>query len=258
MTGPFDYSTKTVFVSGGTSGINLAIAKAFAAAGARVGVMSRNPERVAAAAASLSAIGPQARGYTADVRNFEAVTAAIDAFALEVSRIDVLVSGAAGNFLALARDLSPNGFKAVVDIDLLGTFQVMKAAYRHLAKPGASVINISAPQAYIPFEMQVHACAAKAGVDQVTRVLAKEWGPEGVRVNSISPGPIAGTEGLDRLAQSSQADIAGHIPLRRCGTVDDIARAALFLASDMASYVTGAVLPVDGGWGLSASGGQAG
>ena len=253
----YDFRDQAVFVAGGTSGINLGIAKRFAEAGAVVGVLSRTPEKVEAAVETLSAIGPNAHGWVCDVRDAEGVATAIRAFANQAGTISTLVSGAAGNFMAAAEDLSPNGFKSVVDIDLLGTFHVMRAAFPHLARPGATIINLSAPQAYIPFEGQVHACAANAGVDQVTRVLAKEWGPKGVRVNSISPGPIAGTEGLERLSETDEDVVTSLVPLRRYGRIDDIADMALFLASPQASYITGAVIPVDGGWGLSILGGQA-
>ncbi len=247
MTATFDFTGRTVFVAGGTSGINLGIAEAFAAAGARVGVGSRSREKVDAATARL---GRDALGYTFDVRDPAAVAAALDAFAAAAGPIDVLVSGAAGNFPALARDLSPNGFKAVVDIDLLGTFHVMKAAYPHMRRPGGSLINVSAPQAAQPMAMQAHVCAAKAGVDMVTRCLAIEWGPEGLRVNGVIPGPIDGTEGMARLAptDAARAAIAKGVPLRRLGSPDDVARACLFLASDAAAYVSGAILPADGGW----------
>ena len=173
----FDYTGRNVFVAGGTSGINLGIAKAFAAAGARVGVGSRSREKVDAAVAALSAPAP-ARGYAFDVRDHAAVAAALAAFTGAAGPIDVLVSGAAGNFPALARDLSPNGFKAVVDIDLLGTFHVMKAAYPLLRRPGGSVINVSAPQAHVAMTHQAHVCAAKAGVD-MQPILRRRIGPRG-------------------------------------------------------------------------------
>jgi NAD(P)-dependent dehydrogenase (short-subunit alcohol dehydrogenase family) len=245
----FDYTGRNVFVAGGTSGINLGIAKAFAAAGARVGVGSRSQEKVDAAVAELAGAEP-ARGYVFDVRDPAAVTAALDAFAADAGPIDVLVSGAAGNFPALARDISPNGFKAVVDIDLLGTFHVMKAAYPHTRKPGGSLINISAPQAQVAMSHQVHVCAAKAGVDMVTRCLAIEWGPEGLRVNAVIPGPIEGTEGMERLAPTPEARerTAASVPLRRMGAPADVADVCLFLGSDAARYVSGAILPADGGW----------
>jgi NAD(P)-dependent dehydrogenase (short-subunit alcohol dehydrogenase family) len=146
--------------------------------------------------------------------------------------------------------LSPNGFKTVVDIDLLGTFNVARAAYGDLTRPEASVINISAPQAVIPMAYQVHACAAKAGVDMITKTLAIEWGPVGIRVNFVMPGPVEGTEGIARLAPTQEArqQVIDSLPLRRMATPADIAGACLYLASDAARYVSGAILPVDGGW----------
>lgn len=249
MKATFDYSGAAVFVAGGTSGINLGIAQAFAAAGARLGVGSRRQEKVDAATAIL---GAGALGYAFDVRDPDATAAAIAAFAAEAGPIDVLVSGAAGNFPAAARDLSPNGFRSVVDIDLMGTFHVMRAAYPHMRRPGGSLINISAPQAFVPMAMQVHVCAAKAGVDMVTRCLAIEWAPEGLRVNGVVPGPIAGTEGMARLAptQEIQARLARNVPAGRLGTPDDVAQACLWLGSASAAYVNGAILPADGGWSL--------
>lgn len=248
-----DYSDKHVFVAGGTSGINLGIALGFARAGAKVVVLSRSQEKVDAAVTALTEAGAaDATGFAADVRDYEAVEQALDASAARFGTIDVLVSGAAGNFPALAKDLSPNGFKSVVDIDLLGTFHVLRAAHKHLTRPGACVINISAPQAQNAMVVQAHVCAAKAGVDMLTRVLAMEWGPEGIRINSIIPGPIDDTEGMRRLAPTDalRTTVRRTVPLGRLGHVDDIANAALLLASPLASYVTGAVIPVDGGWSL--------
>lgn len=251
MTTPqFDFTGKNVFVFGGTSGINLGIANAFARNGARLGVASRAQDKVDAAVAQLHTEDNRALGFSLDVRDHEAVSTAVEQFRAERGTIDVLVSGAAGNFPAAAAALSPNGFKSVVDIDLMGTFHVMRAAHGALTKPGASIINITAPQAWIAMPLQVHVCAAKAGVDQITRTLAMEWGREGVRVNSVSPGPIEGTEGMERLAPTPEAKerSAKAVPLGRLGTVDDIADVCLFLASDAARYVSGTVLPVDGGW----------
>jgi NAD(P)-dependent dehydrogenase (short-subunit alcohol dehydrogenase family) len=152
--------------------------------------------------------------------------------------------------------MSPNAFKSVVDIDLLGTFNLLRHAHRYLAKPGACVINISAPQALVAMELQAHVCAAKAGVDMLTRVLALEWGPQGIRVNSIMPGPIEGTEGMKRLAPTPQIHelVRESIPLKRLGTPRDIANCALFLASPLGGYVNGAVIPVDGGQVLNGAG----
>ena len=249
MTMPtFDFTGKNVFVFGGTSGINLGIAHAFARNGARLSVASRNPEKVAAAREALSHTHP-ALGFALDVRDFDAVKAAVAAHVEDRGLIDVVVSGAAGNFVAPATGISSNGFRTVTDIDTLGTFHVMRACYDGLNKPGACLINISAAQAWIGTALQVHVCAAKAGVDMITRVLALEWGREGIRVNSVAPGPIAGTEGMERLAPTPEAKAlaASAVPLGRMGTTDEIGQVCMFLASDAGRYISGVVLPVDGG-----------
>lgn len=250
MTATFDFSGKEVFVFGGTSGINLGIARCFASSGANVAVASRSQEKVDAAVAELKELGSDARGFALDVRDADAVASALKDNGAE---LDVLISGAAGNFPAFAKDLSPNGFKSVVDIDLLGTFHVVKAGLPHLRKPGASVINISAPQAFLAMPMQSHVCAAKAGVDMLTRTLALEWGPMGIRVNSIAPGPIADTEGMRRLAPTEKIleMTKRSVPVQRLGTTTDIGTAAMFLSSDAGAYVSGVVLPVDGGWSVA-------
>jgi NAD(P)-dependent dehydrogenase (short-subunit alcohol dehydrogenase family) len=250
MKAAFDYSGCNVFVVGGTSGINLGIAEAFARAGARLGVASRRQEKVDGAVDRLGSTAGPALGYAFDVREAPAVADAIARFAEAVGPIDVLVSGAAGNFPAPFSKISPNGFKSVVDIDLLGTYNVMKAAVPHLRKPGGSIINISAPQAVVPMAYQAHVCAAKAGVDMVTRSLAIELGPEGIRINSVIPGPIDGTEGMARLAPNKEArdKVIRGVPLRRMGTPEDVAKVCLFLGSEAAAYVTGTVMTADGGW----------
>ena len=256
MSTKLTFSGKVAVVVGGTSGINRGIAERFAEHGAKVAVASRKREKVDDTVAALQAYGVEAMGFSADVREPEAIEAGIQSVHERFGDFDVVVSGAAGNFPALANRLSWNGFKAVVDIDLRGTFHVMQAVFPRLRKPGASVINISAPQAFLPMKAQVHVCAAKAGVDMITRTLALEWGPSGIRVNSIVPGPIAGTEGMDRLAPTEQArqHVEASVPLGRFGTVTDIGNACLFLASDLGSFVNGAVLPVDGGWSLAGCG----
>jgi len=236
---------KTAFVAGGTSGINLGIATRFAELGARVAVAGRDPAKAQAAA---ERIGHGAIGLSADVRDYGAIRAALEATATAFGPLDIVVSGAAGNFVAPALGMSPNGFRTVVDIDLNGTFNVFRGCYDLLAPEGASLIAISAGQAVNPIPMQVHVCAAKAGINQAVRVLAMEWGPN-VRVNAISPGPIGGTEGMSRLAPDAPAD-GGHqerIPLKRWGRIEEVAECAVFLCSSAASYVTGTVLDCDGG-----------
>ena len=204
MSNPLDFTGKTVFVAGGTSGINLGVAKGFAAAGARLAVLSRSQEKVEEAVALLSVNGNKAIGFAADVREYSAVEEALKKTHEAFGTIDVLVSGAAGNFPAPAMGMSAKGFRTVIEIDLLGTFHVLRAAFPFLRSPGGSIINISAPQAYVPMEFQMHVCAAKAGVDMITRVASLEWGGAGIRVNSVAPGPIDDTEGMRRLAPTEE------------------------------------------------------
>ena len=244
-----EFKDKTVFVAGGSSGINFAIADAFAAKGAKVAIASRSAERVEAAVDELKKHGGDVAGFAADVRDPAAIEDALRGVHARFGDIDVLISGAAGNFIAPALGMSPNGFRTVVEIDLLGTFNVLRQAHQFLRRPGASVINISAPQAYNPTMFQAHVCAAKAGVDMLTRVLAMEWGGDGIRVNSIVPGPIGDTEGIRRLAptEETRRAMVATIPLGRFGTTQEIADMALVLSSSLGSFVTGAVIPVDGG-----------
>lgn len=250
---------KVAFIAGGTSGINLGIAQHFGQAGAKVAVISRSAEKVAAAVDAIRSSGATATGMAADVRDFGAIEAALEATAEAYGAIDIVVSGAAGNFIAPALGLSANAFKTVVDIDLLGTFNVLRASFQHLRKPGASLIAITAPQGAAPALFQAHACAAKAGVNMLIRCLAMEWGPAGVRVNAISPGPIADTEGMARLAPdpAAEAAIKSRLALRSYGSKRDIADAALFLASENARYITGTILDCDGGLLLGDASGDA-
>ncbi|MGE4240458.1 SDR family oxidoreductase [Ramlibacter sp.] len=250
---PFDFRGRHLFVAGGSSGINFGVAEGFARAGANVSLMSRSLDRITAAASRLVALGADAIGLAGDVRDPAAVQKALDAAVERFGPIDVLLNGAAGNFLAKINDMSPNAFKSVVDIDLLGSFNVARLAYGHLRKPGASIIHISTTQAFTPTPYQAHVCAAKAAVDMLSRVMAAEWGADGIRVNSIMPGPIADTEGLNRLVPTPQGRdaMAQRVPLKRLGRTSDIAHAAMFLASEWGDFITGAVIPVDGGLGLT-------
>ena len=257
MNTAFDFSNKTAVVVGGTSGINRGVAELFAQHGARVAVASRSQDKVDDTVAALQQHGAQAMGFSADVRDPDAIASGLAQIHQAFGDFHVVVSGAAGNFPALAMSMSANAFRSVIEIDLLGTFHVMQAIYPYLLKPGASVINISAPQAVIPMQAQSHVCSAKAGVDMITRCLTLEWGAEGIRINAIVPGPIDNTEGMDRLAPNEQARqaVVNSVPLRRMGTAQDIGNACLFLSSDMGSYISGAVLPVDGGWVQNSAGG---
>ena len=240
---------KTAFVAGASSGINLEIARQFAEQGAKLAILSRSPEKIAAAAKMISDGGHEVIGIACDVRDYAGLEAAYAQTVAAFGKIDIVLSGAAGNFLAPALGMSANAFKTVIDIDLLGTFNVFRASFEHLNKPGASLITITAGQAVRPVMFQIHACAAKAGVNMVTKCLAMEWGPAGIRVNAISPGPIADTEGMARLAPDPkmEARTKGRIALRDYGTKGDIAEMALFLASEKARYITGSIFNVDGG-----------
>jgi NAD(P)-dependent dehydrogenase (short-subunit alcohol dehydrogenase family) len=244
---------KTALITGGGSGINLAIAQRFAECGASVALIGRTKEKLDSAAEGITKAGGTASGHSADVRDYDALAAAIESARDTHGEIDLVVCGAAGNFPAPALGMSANGFKAVVDIDLLGTFNTCRAVFEHLRRPGASIINISATQAFTPMPMQAHVCAAKAGVDMLTKCLAIEWGSEGVRVNSIAPGAVDDTEGMRRLAPTPEMrkQLTQAIPLKRFASKDEIADLAVFLSSDAAKFITGAVVVCDGGQSLA-------
>ncbi|HEX7856336.1 MAG TPA: SDR family oxidoreductase [Sphingobium sp.] len=248
----------TAFISGGTSGINLGIANEIAVRGGRILVFGRDGAKAHAAAEQLRVhADAEIMAGSADVRDPAAVRSLVGLAAQKLGAPNLIVAGAAGNFMAPAVNISPNGFKSVVDIDLLGTYNVFKAGFEVIERPG-SMIAITAPQAVMPMPQQVHVCAAKAGVNMVVKVLAMEWGQLGIRVNAISPGPIIGTEGVDRMApgDADKAAWVEQIALRRFGTAKDIARAVLFLSSVDGAYITGTVLDCDGGMKLGNSGGD--
>jgi peroxisomal 2,4-dienoyl-CoA reductase len=241
-------SGKTALVTGGGTGICRGIALAFARHGCDVAITSRRREHFEPTVRELEACGAKALGFASDVREPDAIAEVIDRAAGALGRLDILVNGAAGNFLCDASTLSPNGFGAVVDIDLKGTFHACRAAYPYLARSGGVILNISATLHYGGTPQQVHVAAAKAGVDALTRTLAVEWGPKGIRTVGIAPGAIEGTEGVDRLLAGERRDRTARLnSLGRLGAIDDIAHAALFLCSGLASYVNGETLVVDGG-----------
>jgi NAD(P)-dependent dehydrogenase (short-subunit alcohol dehydrogenase family) len=245
------------FVTGGGSGVNLGIARSLAAVGADVALCGRTAERLEAAAEEVAALGARVSTSVADVRDPDALARAVAATRDRLGPISVLVCGAAGNFPCLAEELSPNGFKAVVDIDLLGSFNACRAALPQLQETRGSILFVTAGQGLVPYAAQAHVGAAKAGVDHLMRVLALEWGRFGIRCNSVVPGPVDGTEGMRRLVPDDgtlRSRLEGAIPLGRFGTVDDVGAAAVFLASPLASFITGAMLVVDGGQNLPGSG----
>ncbi len=247
---------KNAFIAGGTSGINLAIAETLSAQGANVAVLGRKPDKAEAAAEAVTAAGGKGMAVTADVRDFDALEAAMKEAHKAFGDFDFLLAGAAGNFPQAALGMSANGFKAVVDIDLLGTFNTFRAGNQFLRKPGASLLAISATQSEIPTALQVHVCAAKAGIDMVVKTLAIEWGGMGVRVNAIAPGPVDDTEGMSRLTPTPdmKKKLEKTIPMGRYSTKEEIANLALFLALPVSANITGAVIVCDGGQSLIGSG----
>jgi len=235
--------------------------------------MSRKAEKLIAVAAELDAVSQTGTclAIPGDVRDFDSCANVVRQVIERFGKVDILVNGAAGNFLASAEKLSTNGFRTVMEIDTLGTFNMSKAVFIHSmkAKRSGCIINISAELHWNGSALQAHSSAAKAGVDALTKVLAVEWGPYNIRVNGIVPGAIKGTEGFERLgnlslmnnkeatnqaaASKSSSSIASNglaampIPMQRLGEVQDIGNAALYLAGPAADYVTGWNMVVDGG-----------
>ena len=260
---------RVALVTGGGTGITGGVARALAEAGANVALVSRRMEHLEPAARAINearargtsptvregseiSVG-EAFAVAADVRNPDEVEKAIAAAVERFGKVDILVNGAAGNFLCAAEELSPNGFGTVVDIDLKGTFNVCRAAFTELKKNRGQILNISATLHYLGTPRQLHFSAAKAGVDALTKNLAVEWGPYGIRVNAIAPGPIADTEGMKRLVpEPIKEKLKKRIPLGRFGLIKDIETAAVFLCSDAASFINGSILVVDGGQWMAA------
>ena len=246
---------KVAFVTGGGTGITGGIARAFAKHGARLAITSRKEDNLIPQKQFIEESGGECFCVAADVRDFDAVENAIAKTVEHYGKIDIVVNGAAGNFLCAADQLSANGFGTVVDIDTKGTFNVCRAAFEELKKSKGQILNISATLHYLATPMQIHVSAAKAGVDAITRNLSAEWGRHGIRVNGIAPGPIEDTEGMKRLLMPELKEkLTRKIPLGRFGRIVDIENAALFLASDAANYINGVTLVVDGGsWLLGTS-----
>ncbi|MEM9192508.1 MAG: SDR family oxidoreductase [Myxococcota bacterium] len=243
-------SGKVALVTGGGSGICKGITRALLAHGADAAIVGRKADRLQAAAEEMGKeTGRSCLPVPADVRDTEAVEAMVDATLERFGRIDVLVNGAAGNFLAPAAQLSYNGFRTVMEIDAQGTFNVSKAVFdRRFRDHGGTILNISATLHYGATPLQVHASAAKAAVDSLTRSFALEWAASNIRVVGIAPGPIDDTEGASRLVPLGMKEkIEEMIPIKRFGRVEEIASLAVFLSTEAASLITGTTIVADGG-----------
>ncbi|KAI0271255.1 NAD(P)-binding protein [Gloeopeniophorella convolvens] len=241
------FKNKVLFCTGGGSGICRVMTEAVMRHGANAAILGRNEERLVKAAQELSeATGRTCLAVRGDVRDPKQVQAAVQQTIEKFGRIDFVINGAAGNFLAPISGLSENGFRAVIEIDTLGTYHTIKATLPHVRATRGSYIHVSATLHYRGTAYQVHVSAAKAAVDATSAVLAVEEGPHGVRSNVIAPGPIAGTEGMDRLSAKGPDPSPWPIPTGRQGDSRDIANTAVFLLSDAASFISGQVLAVDG------------
>lgn len=243
------FAGKVVFVTGGAGTICKVQAEAMILLGANAAIVGRNPGKTIEAAKDLQELRKDCKVIACpnvDVRKVESVKQAVDKTVEELGRIDFVIAGAAGNFLADFNHLSSNAFKSVVDIDLLGSFNTVKATFHQLRQNKGSILFVSATLHYYGIPFQIHVGAAKAGVDALSNALAVELGPVGIRSNCLAPGGIEGTEGLQRLKRNVQKNIES-VPLQRIGTRRDIAESTVFLFSPAASYITGTVHVVDGG-----------
>ncbi len=239
------------FVTGGGTGIGKEICRVLGRHGASIAIASRKQEVLEAAALELGAEGIETWVHPCDVRDATAVAGVVDGIIGRFGRLDIVVNNAAGNFPAPMSRISPNGFKTVVDIDLLGSYNVSKAAFAAwLRDHGGNIVNITAPFELKGAALQAHVAAAKAGVDSLTRTCAVEWGRFGIRVNAIAPGHIGGTEGVRRFAAvvpDPAVSVRPRNPLGVIGHGSDIAYITLFLCSPAARFVSGQVIAVDGG-----------
>ena len=255
---------QVAIVTGGGTGIGLGISDLLAELGAHVVLASRKPEHVEKAASDIRARGGSASAMTVDVREPERVKELMERTAADHGGIDVLVNNAAGNFYSPSESLSPNAWKSVIEIDLFGTFYCSQAVLPFMrARGGGRIVSISMTLHYRGWPLMAHATAAKAGVDALTRTLALEWAPYGVRVNAIAPGPIP-TEGVRKaftpppsaegkvpdvfaIDKAMEAYAKKAIPAGRWGAPRDIANMVAFLASPAGEWITGSILVVDGG-----------
>ncbi|KAJ3781763.1 hypothetical protein GGU10DRAFT_390372 [Lentinula aff. detonsa] len=240
------FQGKILFCTGGGSGICRGMTEAVMRHGADAVIVGRKLDRLTQTAKELSAAtGRTCIPAQADVRQPKMLQEAVKKTIERFGKIDFVICGAAGNFLAPISGLSENAFKTVMEIDTLGTFNTIKATIAHVRQSKGSYIHVSATLHYKATPYQVHVSAAKAAVDALSAVLAVEEGPHGVRSNVIAPGPIGGTEGMQRLSNIADGN-SSRLPLGRVGDIKDVANATVFLFSEAASYITGQVVVVDG------------
>lgn len=242
---------RVAVVTGGGTGLGLEIGRQLALRGARVAIASRNPDHLRRGAAVLRAAGAEAAAFPCDVRDAHAVRRTAQAVVERFGGLDILVNNAAGNFVRPAEALPEKAFANVVDIVLNGTFYWSRAAARTMIERGRGgvILNVVATYAWTGGPGTVHSAAAKAGVLAMTRTLAVEWARHGIRVVAIAPGPFDSVGAADRLWPSEQLEerVRRAIPLGRFARREEVARAAAWLLSDEAAYVTGECLTVDGG-----------
>ncbi|KAM1234752.1 hypothetical protein ACFX2J_004301 [Malus domestica] len=252
---------KVALITGGGSGIGLEMSTQFGKHGASIAIMGRRKQVLDSAVSELRSLGIQAVGFEGDVRKQEDAKRVVESTFQHFGRLDILVNAAAGNFLVSAEDLSPNGFRTVMDIDAVGTFTMCHEALKYLKKGGpgrgssggGTILNISVTLHYTAAWYQVHVSAAKAAVDATMRNLALEWGTDyDIRVNGIAPGPIDDTPGMSKLVPAEiNSKARDYMPLYKLGDKWDIAMAALYLTSDAGKFINGTVIVVDGGLWLS-------